>query len=153
MYLPIDPKKSEHLFADFFNALRAINHFHLVDQGKERPDATLEKSSSKEAINTIERLKKLPYVKIGTTKCMPTPPHFGADLSENHRHAKLVDYFSSSHDQNRINRDIYLFVDLIFLEIKELETLDVPIFYSGPEIAEASIKIERKKNITTFRRR
>ncbi|WP_301153557.1 hypothetical protein [Metapseudomonas otitidis] len=149
MFILVDPNKLKVLWNSFRIGLCDVKHFEIVSGGKFKPTTT-QLSCAEEADAIAARMKNLNYVRVGTERMIPTPPHFGAQLNSEHAKAKLTDYLGASCSQKNIIRDISLFVDFIFFEISSLDELIIPFECEGVEIQGLSAQYSPDLNCTVF---
>lgn len=98
MFIPVDSNKLKVIWNSFRVGLCEIKYFEIVSGGKFKPTAT-QLSCAEEAEAIAARMKNLDYVRIGTERMIPTPPHFGAQLNSEHSKAKLTEYLGASCSQ------------------------------------------------------
>ena len=127
MFLPIDPEKMSAIWASFSESLRETEHCFVVLDGRNNNPAAGRRLTSAEAEGVVQRMKLLNYVRIGTSKLNPVPPHFGLHVDGERRRADLVEYFGLDCSADRIFRDLTLCVELAFFEIPFLEELAIPL--------------------------
>lgn len=126
MFLPIDPKKTSAIWAALSESLHEREHcFVVVDGSNSNPAAR--RLTSAEAEGVVHRMKHLSYMRIGTSKLNPVPPHFGLRVDGERRRADLAEYIGQDCSADRISRDLTLLVELAFFEIPSLEELAIPL--------------------------
>lgn len=127
MYFPSDPNKIPALWDSFEESLLASNVSYVLKDGQARPENFPRKVTSIEASNLINRLKKMGYVRIGASRLMAVPPHFGVVLDFDGTNATLVEYLALESTSERMERDISLLIDMIFYELPRLQKLTIPL--------------------------
>ena len=125
MFLPIDPNKLDSLWDSLKVSLCEAAHSEIVSSGYLNIIAARH-LSVQDAEAVVARMKGLNYVRIGTGRVNPVPPHFGVHLDHGQSKAKLMEYLGLDTSRHRIIRDISLLVDFIFFEIKSLVELRIP---------------------------
>ncbi|MEN2426504.1 hypothetical protein [Chromobacterium vaccinii] len=125
MFLPVDPSKLNSLWDSLKVSLCEVEHSEIVSGGHFNPIAA-QRLSRQDAESVVARMKELNYVRIGTGRMSPVPPHFGAHLDCEKSKASLMEYLGVDSSHDRIVRDISLLVDFVFFEIKSLVELTIP---------------------------
>lgn len=150
MYFPSDPNKIPALWDSFKESLLVSNAAYVLENGQTRPENFPRKATSIEASNLINRLKEMGYVRIGASRLMAVPPHFGAVLSSDGTNAVLVEYLALESTNERMERDISLLVDLIFYELPSLQKLTVPLDVGAVVIQGIETNIGNEGCVTDF---
>lgn len=125
MFLPIDPNKFNSLWDSLKMSLCEAAHSEIVSSGCLNIIAA-RRLSAQDAEAVVTRMKGLNYVRIGTGRMNPVPPHFGVHLDHGQSKARLTEYLGVDNSRDRIISDISLLVDFIFFEIKSLVELTIP---------------------------
>ncbi|WP_211473829.1 hypothetical protein [Collimonas humicola] len=150
MYFPSDPIKTPALWDTFKESLQASNASYILENGQTQPANFPRKVTSVEASNLVSRLREMEYVRIGTSRLMAIPPHFGVVLNSDRTTAELVEYLALEYTNERIERDISLLVDLIFYELPNLQKLAVPLDVGAVVITGIKANIGDKRGVTEF---
>ena len=79
MYIPVDPNKIKAIWDELEKNLLSNEHSYIIYNGNKnkKKKNILE---SKEINNLISRMYRCDYIRIGTNKMIPFPPHFSIKL-------------------------------------------------------------------------
>lgn len=150
MYFPSDPNKIPASWDTFKESLLFSNVSYILENGKNRPENLRRRLTSVDVNDLVGRLKKMNYVRIGVSRLMAVPPHFGVVLDSEGKTADVIEYLALESTSERIERDISLLVDLIFYELPNLRRLSVPLNVGTVVVPGIEAKIEKKINKTEF---
>jgi hypothetical protein len=150
MYFPADPKKNPVLWSTLRDGLIS-SYVSIILEGGKAPFAEKpRKVTSEQAAELMLRLQKLEYVRVGTSRLLAVPPHFGVAISGEGKFATLTEYVALDNEPERRNRDITLLVDLIYYEMPDLWKLHVPLNVSQINSLGIEMVIDEKNDFSNF---
>src|SRR5690606_38992131 len=140
MYLPLDPSKTEGLWEKFYQSLEEGAFVYIVSEGKQ----SCGNGMTDDPRLIIERFKKCGYSRIGTSRSVPVPAHFGVRIDD--KVGYLQEYIAHDGSQDQIESDLRKLVQLIFYEMPTLTNLVIPFELMG--LSDQGVVVETKCGVT-----
>lgn len=138
MYIPLDPDKINGFWSKLKNSLIENNHSYLVEKGKKGTSIAKTRLDAKQADQLIARLANADYIRIGSNKMVPIPPHFAIELN-NQNAGKLVELITVDNHADTIKNSIELIIQFAFFELKKMTELIIPFYVDAISDSEFNI--------------
>lgn len=143
MYLPLDPSKTEGLWEKFSQSLEQGALTCIVANGEQ---ACVNEISG-DPRPVIERFKECGYSRIGTSRSVPVPAHFGVRIEGEVGY--LQEYLAYDGSQDQMLSDLRKLSQLIFYEVPTLKKLVIPFEIAG--LSDQGIVVEIKNGVTEIK--
>lgn len=127
MYISLDPDKVNGFWSKLKNSLIENNHSYLIEKGKKGTSIAKTQLDAKQADKLITRLENADYIRIGSNKMIPIPPHFAIELN-NQNAGKLIELITADDHPDTINYSIELIIQFAFFELKNMTELIIPFY-------------------------
>lgn len=150
MYLPVDPLKTENILQDLERSFSANAYVYSIFDGNFISGREKKTLSIEEAAAFIARLRNYQYIRIGTARLQPVPPHYGIDYVEANI-AELKELISLNSERMQLLSDISKVVQLFFYQEKEAVELRIPGGFNDLLVEGFSIEISDDGKSTKVR--
>lgn len=144
MYLPSDPFVNNELWQSFKLYLNKTHVYQSIISGQKNfLEKKKIKMNSNQISELISRFKKSDYVRIGTNRTVPFPPHFALKFVTRSK-AILTELINIDTSISSIADEIIFVSQLIFLELPQLHELIIPFIIKDISNKDVIIKIDEK---------
>lgn len=150
MYFPVDPSKTDNILQDLEESLSAHAYVYTILDGNFITGSESKILSIDEAAVLIARLRNYHYIRVGTARLQPVPPHYGIDYVEANI-AELKELISSNSERKQLLSDLSKVIQLFFYQEKDAVELRVSGGFNDLLVDGFSIKISDDGKSTKVR--
>lgn len=150
MYFPLDPNKNPALWESLRDCLLTSSVSYVLENRKAQSVGVPRKVTFAEVDGLINRMQTLGYVRIGASRLVATPPHFGVSLSYDGKVGDLTEYIALDGTKERRGRDISFLVELMFYELPNLSKLIVPLELNVTGIPGVGVNVGSNNKVAEF---
>jgi len=126
MLIPLDPNGRTGLWDALEVSIERDNLIAIVSSGQITHKLRHDAVNNDQGACTVRRMRNLSYVRVGTERLMPLPPHFAVSLADDGFAGALEEYLARDASIETTLRDMTLLIDLVFFEVKSLKKLIIP---------------------------
>jgi len=126
MYTLIDPNRSRNFWEKFRQDLVTNRSCYIIVDGKQNFDTKNILLNFNDVNKSIERMKKTDYVRLGSSRTMPIPPHFAINFLDANK-AILLELIVIDNNLQEISNAVNLIIQLSFYENPALMELRIPL--------------------------